>query len=153
MSGLGHDSWQARRRSFGSVAAGYAALRPGYPADAVSSLLGRAARRVLDLGAGTGLLTGELRAAGHDVLAVDPSAEMLGELKARLPDVTSLVGAAESLPLRAASVEAVVAGQAAHWFRPAPAAQEMRRVAAPGRRRRVGLEHPGRAGSLGGRAR
>jgi SAM-dependent methyltransferase len=125
-------AWQARRSSFGSVAAGYAELRPTYPADAVAFLLGERPRRVLDLGAGTGLLTGVLLAAGHDVVAVDPAEEMLAELRARHPDVEVLVGGAEAVPLPDAAVDAVVAGQAAHWFRPAPAAAEMRRVLRPG---------------------
>ena len=125
-------SWDSRRTSFGSVAAEYAALRPGYPDDAVAFLLGAAPCRVLDLGAGTGLLTERLVAAGHEVVAVDPSAEMLAELVRRLPQVTTVVGAAEAIPLPDAAVDAVVAGQAAHWFRPAPAAAEMRRVLRPG---------------------
>jgi hypothetical protein len=58
MTGLGEDELRARALSFGSVAAEYAALRPGYPADAVAFLVGEGRRRVLDLGAGTGLLTG-----------------------------------------------------------------------------------------------
>jgi SAM-dependent methyltransferase len=124
---------QARGRSFGSVAAGYAAHRPTYPADAVAFLVGRERpMRVLDLGAGTGLLTGVLRELGHDVLAVDPSAEMLAELTARLPDVDTAVGSAESIPAVDASVDAVVAGQAAHWFDADPAAAEIRRVLRPG---------------------
>jgi SAM-dependent methyltransferase len=124
---------QARGRSFGSVAAGYAAHRPTYPADAVAFLVGRERPlQVLDLGAGTGLLTDVVRGLGHHVLAVDPSAEMLAELTARLPDVEGLVGSAESLPADDASVDAVVAGQAAHWFDVQPAAREIRRVLRPG---------------------
>ncbi len=123
---------QARARSFGSVAAEYAARRPGYPADAVAFLLGAGSRRVLDLGAGTGLLTQVVLDAGHDVVAVDPSPEMLGELSARLPGVTTAVGTAEAIPVGDATVDAVVAGQAAHWFDPAPAAREIRRVLRPG---------------------
>ncbi len=126
------QGWQERRTSFGSVAADYAALRPGYPADAVAFLLGERPRRVLDLGAGTGLLTDVLVAAGHEVVAVDPSGPMLDQLRARLPQVTALVGGAEAVPLPDASVHAVVAGQAAHWFAPAPAAAELRRVLRPG---------------------
>jgi SAM-dependent methyltransferase len=125
-------AWQARRTSFGSVAADYAALRPGYPAGAVISLLGMRPLRVLDLGAGTGLLTEVLVAAGHEVVAVDPSAEMLGQLRARLPQVETATGDAERVPLPDADVDAVVAGQAAHWFDPERAAPELRRVLRPG---------------------
>jgi len=124
---------QARGRSFGSVAAGYAAHRPTYPADAVAFLVDRQRPlRVLDLGAGTGLLTEVVRELGHQVLAVDPSAEMLAQLTARLPDVDAAVGSAESIPADDASVDAVVAGQAAHWFDAEPAAEEIRRVLRPG---------------------
>jgi ubiquinone/menaquinone biosynthesis C-methylase UbiE len=132
VSGPGQPGWQARARSFGAVAAEYAALRPGYPADALTFVLGSRPRRVLDLGAGTGLLSAVLRAADHEVVAVDPSPEMLAELSARFPDVEAHVGAAEQVPLPDRSVDAVVAGQAAHWFDPAPAATEIRRVLRPG---------------------
>jgi SAM-dependent methyltransferase len=132
MTGLDEDELRARARSFGSVAAEYAALRPGYPPDAVAFLVGDGRRRVLDLGAGTGLLTEVVLDAGHDVSAVDPSPEMLAELAARMPAVTTAVGTAEALPIGSASVDAVVAGQAAHWFDPAPAAREIRRVLRPG---------------------
>ena len=125
-------SWDRRRTSFGSVAADYAALRPSYPPDVVTFLLGDRPRRVLDLGAGTGLLTGVLLAAGHEVVAVDPSAEMLAQLRARHPDVPAHVGGAEEIPLSDRSVDAVVAGQAAHWFDPVPASAELRRVLRPG---------------------
>jgi SAM-dependent methyltransferase len=102
--------------------------------DAVAFLLGpgRTPRRVLDLGAGTGLLTEVVRDLGHDVLAVDPSAEMLAQLRDRLPGVPAVVGSAESLPADDGSVDVVVAGQAAHWFDPEPAAGEIRRVLRPG---------------------
>jgi SAM-dependent methyltransferase len=123
--------WQERRTSFGAVAADYAALRPGYPPDAVAFLLGDQPRRVLDLGAGTGLLTDVLLAAGHDVVAVDVSEPMLAQLRGRLPQVATATGGAEAIPLPDDDVDAVVAGQAAHWFEPAPAAAELRRVLRP----------------------
>jgi ubiquinone/menaquinone biosynthesis C-methylase UbiE len=135
MSGTGSlepASWNSRRTSFGSVAAQYAALRPSYPDDAVRFVLGEGPRRVLDLGAGTGLLTARLVAAGHEVVAVDPSAEMLAQLAERLPDVALHVGSAEAIPLPDGDVDAVVAGQAAHWFDPATAAPEIARVLRPG---------------------
>ncbi|MGY2067227.1 class I SAM-dependent methyltransferase [Blastococcus sp. SYSU DS0619] len=124
---------RARARSFGGVAAGYAALRPTYPADAVAFLVGRdRPLDVLDVGAGTGLLTAVVRDLGHRVRAVDPSPEMLAQLTAGLSGVGTAVGSAESLPAGDGTVDAVVAGQAAHWFDPAPAAREIRRVLLPG---------------------
>jgi SAM-dependent methyltransferase len=125
------EDWQKRRTSFGAVAADYAALRPGYPAEAVAFLLGSRPLRVLDLGAGTGLLSDVLLDAGHEVVAVDLSEPMLAQLRARLPHVVTVTGGAEALPLPDADVDAVVAGQAAHWFQPSPAAAELRRVLRP----------------------
>jgi SAM-dependent methyltransferase len=129
-----HDevALQARARSFGAVAASYAVLRPSYPADAVEFLVGRdRALDVLDVGAGTGLLSEVVLGLGHRVRAVDPAPEMLAQLAARWPAVATAVGAAEALPVDDASVDAVVAGQAAHWFDPGPAARELRRVLRP----------------------
>jgi SAM-dependent methyltransferase len=126
-----------RSQAFGSVAAAYAAWRPGYPADVVAFLAGGEAghdgpRRILDLGAGTGLLTEGLVAAGHDVVAADVSADMLAQLAARLPGVPTFVASAESLPLPDADRDVVVAAQAAHWFDPVVASREFRRVLRPG---------------------
>ena len=126
-----------RGRSFGAVAADYAAWRPGYPAEVVAFLAGGTAghdraRRILDVGAGTGLLTEALVAAGHDVVAADVSADMLAELTARLPGVPTVVADAESLPLPDGDRDVIVAAQAAHWFEPGAASREFLRVLAPG---------------------
>jgi len=127
--------WAERARSFGSVAAEYAVLRPTYPPDVVGFLVDGTAsgsgRRVLDVGAGTGRLTELLVAAGHEVVAVDPSAAMLEQLRSRLPDVATAVASAEALPLPDDDVDVVTAAQAAHWFDPGPAAAEMSRVLRP----------------------
>lgn len=123
-----------RGASFGAVAADYAVWRPGYPAEVVAFLAGGsgAPRRILDLGAGTGLLTEALVAAGHDVVAADLSAGMLAQLGERLPGVATHVARAEELPLPDRDVDVVVAAQAAHWFDPPAAAREFRRVLRPG---------------------
>ncbi|WP_284743155.1 class I SAM-dependent methyltransferase [Amycolatopsis sp. RTGN1] len=119
--------------SFGAAAAAYARHRPDYAEAAVRWALEPAAGpRVLDLGAGTGKLTATLVSAGADVTAVEPDPAMLGELRGELPDVRALPGRAEAIPLPDASVDAVLAGNALHWFDMAVAGPEIARVLRPG---------------------
>jgi len=119
--------------SFGAAAAAYARHRPDYAEAAVRWALEPAAGpRVLDLGAGTGKLTATLVSAGADVIAVEPDPAMLGELRGELPDVRALPGRAEAIPLPDASVDAVLAGNALHWFDMAVAGPEIARVLRPG---------------------
>jgi SAM-dependent methyltransferase len=110
----------------------YERARPGYPPDAVRHLaerLGlREGRRLVDVGAGTGKLTRELVPTGAEVVAVEPVAGMRAVLADSLPDVEVVDGTAEELPLAMDTVDAVVAGQAFHWFDPWMALSEMRRV-------------------------
>lgn len=120
--------------SFGSAAASYERARPSYPPEAVRDVLPDGSRRVLDLGAGTGKLSRILLAEGHDVVAVDPDAEMLEILGAVLPAAERHVGRAEKIPIPDASVDAVFAGQAFHWFEPLVAGPEFVRVLRPGGR-------------------
>lgn len=113
----------------------YDRARPGYPSSSVEWVLsgaGRDARRVLDLGAGTGKLTGGLVSLGLDVVAVDRSSAMLEVLQDRHPSVETRVGVAEALPLPDASFDAVVCGQAWHWVDPGLAVPEAARVLRPG---------------------
>ena len=119
-------------RSFGPVAEAYDRGRPGYPADAVRWLVGREAASVVELGAGTGKLTAELLAQGHDVLATDPDEQMLAILDARVPGARTAVAAAEDLPVEDRSVDVVVAAQSFHWFDHAVALPEIARVLKPG---------------------
>jgi len=119
-----------RARSFGAVAAAYDAGRPTFPADALTWVLGPGRLQILDLAAGTGKLARVAAALGHDVIAVDPSEEMLA-LCRRVPGVDTMVGAAESIPLAHASVDAVIVGQAFHWFDHARALPEIARVLRP----------------------
>ena len=65
----------ARRVAFGTYAAAYDAVRPGWPAETVAWMLGSptsaAVCRVVDLGAGTGIGTRAIAALGHEVIAVE----------------------------------------------------------------------------------
>lgn len=88
--------------------------------------------RVVDLGAGTGILTGALARLGADVVAVEPDKAMLAELRRQLPGVRAVEGSAEVLPLPDQSVDAVLCGQAMHWFDLDRALPEIGRVLTPG---------------------
>jgi SAM-dependent methyltransferase len=123
---------RARATSFGAVAAEYERGRPGYPAEAVGWLLPPGARRVADLGAGTGKLTRQLLGRGLAVVAVEPSAGMRAQLRQAVPAAPVVAGTAERLPLAGRSVDAVLAGQAWHWVNPSAAVPEVARVLAPG---------------------
>jgi SAM-dependent methyltransferase len=120
--------------SFGSAAATYDRHRPTYPPPAVHWALGSppGPLRVVDLGAGTGILTRVLIGLGHDVVPVEPDASMRARLSEVTPGVTPLDGSSESIPLASSSVDAVVAGQSYHWFDPDRAHVEIARVLRPG---------------------
>ncbi|MFG1872578.1 class I SAM-dependent methyltransferase [Micromonospora arborensis] len=119
--------------SFGAAATAYAEHRPDYAQAAVRWALELApGLRILDLGAGTGKLSATLVALGADVVAVEPDPAMLSELRRALPAVRALPGSAEAIPLPDASVDAVLAGNALHWFDMAVAGPEIARVLAPG---------------------
>ncbi len=131
-----HALFEIWRTAFaGPVPSGdYDTYRPGYPDEAVRWALGGpfASLDVLDLGAGTGILTRALARSGHRVVAVDPSRSMLATLSGRLPGLDARVGTAEHIPLDDASVDAVVLGQAWHWVDPDAAGPEVARVLRPG---------------------
>jgi SAM-dependent methyltransferase len=121
-----------RASSFGEQAAEYATHRPDYPASAIDWVLPRRAEHVLDLAAGTGKLTGSLLARGLRVTAVEPDNAMLAELGERFPEATALIGTAEQIPLADREVDAVLVGQAFHWFDVPKALTEIGRVLRPG---------------------
>ena len=126
----------ARSRSFETVAAEYERYRPDYPEEALrwsaEQLRIAAGARVLDVGAGTGKLTRGLVSLGFEVVAVEPGAPMLEQLRAAVPEAEARLGPAESIPLPDASVAAAFAGQAFHWFDRARALPELHRVVEPG---------------------
>jgi SAM-dependent methyltransferase len=118
--------------SFGAVADAYERARPGYPREAAAWLAGSRPATLLELGAGTGKLSDQLVALGHRVVATDPLEEMLRHLATRLPQTLVARAAAERIPLRGRSVDAVIAAQAFHWFDLDRALPEIARVLRPG---------------------
>src|SRR6478735_5500269 len=118
--------------SFDIQAAEYARRRPDYPAAAIAAALPTGAGAVLDLAAGTGKLTGPMLGLGCSVIAVEPLPGMLAELHRAFPAASAVLGVAEHIPLRGAVVDAVVVGQAFHWFDADRALDEIARVLRPG---------------------
>lgn len=101
------------------------------------SWLGRAVSEscstVLDLACGTGAVGRELARPGRTVIGVDLSAHELAEARHRAPDGIFLRADARHLPLRDASMQAVVSSYGFAVVRPMPQlAREVERVLAPG---------------------
>jgi SAM-dependent methyltransferase len=123
---------EARRLSFGSVAAEYDRYRPAPPPQALDWLIRPDARAILDLAAGTGLVTRQLAGRGAQVIAVEPDERMRAVLAAGCPEARVLDGRGEDIPLPDASVDAVVISAAWHWLDPGQAVPEITRVLRPG---------------------
>jgi trans-aconitate methyltransferase len=83
--------------------------------DLVDLLDPRAGERVLDVGCGTGELTGLMAARGARVVGLDQSGEMLATARARHPALTFTAGDAQALAYDAA-FDAVFSNAALHWM-------------------------------------
>lgn len=118
--------------SFGKEAATYDRARPRYPQEAVDAAVPASAVDVVDVGAGTGILTRALLSPQRVVTAVDPDSAMLQQFSRSLPEVAAKVGTAERLPLPDASADALVFGQSWHWVDVPAASREAGRVLRPG---------------------
>jgi SAM-dependent methyltransferase len=131
------DARQARRMSFDGAASTYRRGRPPYP-DAVFELLAdrcglRPGTRVLEIGAGTGLATGPLLAAGAHVVAVEPGANLAALLAAthggdRL-EVT--IADFETADLTG-GFDLAVAATALHWLDPVTSTEKIAGLVRPG---------------------
>jgi SAM-dependent methyltransferase len=159
----GGPRWRARRRrrevvtmSFDVAAEAYDGFMGRYSrllSAQLADLAGvRSGQRVLDVGCGTGALTGELvrRVGAASVAAVDPSASFVAATRERHPGVDVRPGTADALPFDDGTFDAVLAQLVVH-FMPDPVAgiAGMRRATRP-----VGVvaacvwDHAGRQGPL-----
>ena len=123
---------EALAKSFERIGADYDRYRPDFPVAAADLLIPAPVRAALDLGAGTGKFTELLVGRSERVLAVEPSEAMLAVLRAKLPEVESLLGTAERIPAGDGSVDVVSVAQAFHWFDREKACAEIARVLTPG---------------------
>jgi SAM-dependent methyltransferase len=117
-------------------AEGYDRARPRYDAATAALLVAeldlQEGSPVLELGAGTGQLSGALLGAGLDLVAVEPLEATRTLLAAAIGAERVRAGRAEEIPLPDASVQAVMAADAFHWFDERLAMPEIRRVLRPG---------------------
>jgi SAM-dependent methyltransferase len=105
--------------------------RPGWPPEVVDLPRLPPTATVLDLGAGTGKLTRLLVAAYRRVVAVEPADPMRRVLESVCPQAEVLPGTGQNIPRANASVDAVFAAQAFHWFDDERAVAEIARVLRP----------------------
>lgn len=66
---------------------------------------------MVDLAAGTGILTRAALALGHEVVPVEPDPGMRAQLAHSTPGTTALAGSAEAVPLPDSTADAVLAGR------------------------------------------
>jgi SAM-dependent methyltransferase len=86
--------------------------------------------RVLDVGAGTGALAGELLRRGADVAAAEPSPEFTDALRSRFPSLDVHEAPAEQLPFEDDTFDVALAQLVVAFMADAPAAMaELARVA------------------------
>ena len=119
-----------RAESFGRVAAQYDRYRPSYPAAVVDELLADGARRVLDVGCGTGKAGRLFAARGADVLGVELDPAMAEVARGHGLQVE--VARFEDWDDAGRRFDLVISAQAWHWIDPAAGARKVVRLLADG---------------------
>jgi SAM-dependent methyltransferase len=113
----------------------YNSARPNYPQEALEYFAATfdlsSAMHVLDLGAGTGIFTRQIRPYVGRVTAVEPSASMRASLEESGVDVEILDGSDVAIPLADGTIHIAFVAQAFHWFDPPRALNELHRVLVP----------------------
>ena len=122
--------------NFTGRAEAYAIGRPGYPKAAIKYICSLVPQDAVfaDIGAGTGKFTVTLAERGYSVFAVEPNADMRGQLVITLapfPNVKIMDGTAEATTLPEHSVDVITVAHALHWFDPDAFRAECRRIIKP----------------------
>ncbi len=126
---------EVARNTYGADAAGYREGRPDYPPRVYEVLRSRCGvgpgSRVLEIGPGSGLVTGHLLAAGATVVAVEPDRGFADYLGQAMPEVRVV-----NAPLEEAEIgdgfDAVVAATSFHWLDQSAALRKVNAALRPG---------------------
>lgn len=122
----------AAAEGFAQVADLYQNVRPSYPAALAAYLATCFAAQpkpmTVDLGAGTGKFLPTLLPISQHVIAIEPIAEMLEQLKQQFPDVETQLGTSDALALHDQSIDAIFCAQSFHWFSHPATLDEFTRV-------------------------
>ncbi len=124
---------------FSDRVANYVKYRPHYPAEVIAHLRNTcgltAAMAVADIGCGTGISSKPFLENGNLVYGVEPNAAMreaAAEYLCEFGNFRIVDGTSAATGLPDQSVDLVFAGQAFHWFEPASARIEFKRILRPG---------------------
>ena len=116
----------------------YVKYRPGYPTEVINFLQEKygitSDKLIADIGAGTGISTALFLHAGYKVIAIEPNKPMRDkaiDLLGSLPGFSAQNGTAEHTGLDTNSIDAIIAGQAFHWFDAEKAKTEFKRILKP----------------------
>lgn len=126
------------KERFSNRAGYYSKARPDYANEALEFIMSHcrleAGKKVVDMGAGTGISSRAFATRGLTVCAVEPNQAMLDQAMAEtdFADRISYIKAgAEQSGLASESFDAVLCAQSFHWFEPEKALSEFNRLLLP----------------------
>lgn len=105
---------------FGQAADEFQRYRPDYPPELYDRILARIPEqrreRAMDIGAGTGMVTQNLIPHFHEVIAVEPDAQMAAKIAELCPRAVIRIVSAEECEEAPESVDLITIANALHWM-------------------------------------
>lgn len=127
-----HSLHPAAQTGFSSAAELYQKARPNYPQELVNWLTEElqitAQSTVIDLGSGTGKFLSYLKQVTTNIIAVEPIAEMLEQLKIVHPEIQTQQASSHDILLESHSIDVILCAQSFHWFANIETLQEIHRL-------------------------